>query len=112
MIAAPPAFRRGLAVAVLAGMTALAMSAEGKKDAPPVMSGGAMMSSSHDSADAAVEGEMPSLAGATGWLNSKPLTREALRGKVVVIDFWTYSCINCLRALPYVNAWYRQYKDS
>jgi cytochrome c biogenesis protein CcdA/thiol-disulfide isomerase/thioredoxin len=58
-----------------------------------------------------VEGELPSLAGATGWLNSPPLTRQALRGKVVLVDFWTYSCINCLRALPYVHAWYDKYKD-
>ncbi len=49
---------------------------------------------------------MPSLAGATGWLNSPPLTRESLRGKVVLVDFWTYSCINCLRTLPYVKRWY------
>jgi thiol-disulfide isomerase/thioredoxin len=58
---------------------------------------------------ATAEGSMPSLAGATGWLNSKPLTAEGLRGKVVVIDFWTYSCINCLRSLPYINAWNDQY---
>ena len=54
---------------------------------------------------------MPSLSGATSWLNSPPLTPEALRGKVVLIDFWTYSCINCLRTLPYVKAWYAKYKD-
>jgi cytochrome c biogenesis protein CcdA/thiol-disulfide isomerase/thioredoxin len=58
-----------------------------------------------------VEGELPSLAGATGWLNSAPLTRQALRGKVVLVDFWTYSCINCLRSLPYVHAWYDKYRD-
>jgi cytochrome c biogenesis protein CcdA/thiol-disulfide isomerase/thioredoxin len=58
-----------------------------------------------------IEGELPSLAGATGWLNSPPLTREALRGKVVLIDFWTYSCINCLRTLPYLKSWYQKYKD-
>jgi thiol-disulfide isomerase/thioredoxin len=58
-----------------------------------------------------VEGEIPSFAGATLWLNSPPLTPESLRGKVVVVDFWTYSCINCLRALPYVQSWYRKYKD-
>jgi cytochrome c biogenesis protein CcdA/thiol-disulfide isomerase/thioredoxin len=58
-----------------------------------------------------VEGQMPSLAGATGWLNTPPLTRESLRGKVVVVDFWTYSCINCLRSLPYVRGWYDKYKD-
>jgi len=54
---------------------------------------------------------MPPLDGATAWLNSEPLTRESLRGKVVVIDFWTYSCINCLRAIPYVKAWWEKYKD-
>ena len=58
-----------------------------------------------------VEGTLPSLAGATGWLNSAPLTPAALRGKVVLVDFWTYSCINCLRSLPYVEAWYDKYKD-
>ena len=58
-----------------------------------------------------VEGVMPPLDGATLWLNGPPLTREQLRGKVVVIDFWTYSCINCIRSLPYVRAWYDRYKD-
>jgi methionine-S-sulfoxide reductase len=72
---------------------------------------GAMMAAGK-SGGAPMEGEMPELAGATGWLNSKPLTRASLRGKVVVIDFWTYSCINCLRSLPYINAWYQHYKDS
>src|SRR6185312_4310566 len=47
------------------------------------------------------EGPFPSLAGATAWLNSEPLTPASLKGKVVLIDFWTYSCINCLRAIPY-----------
>jgi cytochrome c biogenesis protein CcdA/thiol-disulfide isomerase/thioredoxin len=58
-----------------------------------------------------VEGELPSLSGAVAWLNSPPLTPQALRGKVVLIDFWTYSCINCLRALPYVKGWYERYHD-
>ncbi|MBN3725755.1 cytochrome c biogenesis protein DipZ [Burkholderia sp. Ac-20379] len=58
-----------------------------------------------------VEGEAPSLAGATQWLNSPPLTNASLRGKVVLVDFWTYSCINCLRTLPYVKAWARKYKN-
>src|SRR6185312_2024776 len=58
-----------------------------------------------------VEGRMPSLAGAVEWLNSPPLTREALKGKVVLVDFWTYSCINCLRSIPYVRAWAEKYKD-
>jgi thiol-disulfide isomerase/thioredoxin len=51
------------------------------------------------------------LAGATAWINSAPLDPASLRGKVVLIDFWTYSCINCLRTLPYVKAWYDRYKD-
>jgi len=59
-----------------------------------------------------VEGNFPSLAGATEWINSPPLTPEALRGKVVLVDFWTYSCINCLRTLPYLNAWAEKYKDA
>jgi thiol-disulfide isomerase/thioredoxin len=58
-----------------------------------------------------VEGELPPFAGATSWLNSPPLTAEALRGKVVLVDFWTYSCINCLRSLPYIKHWYDEYKD-
>jgi thiol-disulfide isomerase/thioredoxin len=58
-----------------------------------------------------VEGALPPLTGVTGWLNSPPLTPEALKGKVVLIDFWTYSCINCLRAIPYVQAWAEKYKD-
>ena len=52
---------------------------------------------------------MPSLAGAVAWLNSPPLSAEGLHGKVVLIDFWTYSCINCLRELPYVKAWAQKY---
>ena len=59
----------------------------------------------------AVEGELPSLGGATGWLNSQPLTAAGLRGKVVLIDVWTYSCINWLRQLPYVRAWAEKYKN-
>ena len=58
-----------------------------------------------------IEGELPSLGGATEWLNSQPLTAAGLRGKVVVIDFWTYTCINWLRSLPYVRAWAEKYKD-
>jgi cytochrome c biogenesis protein CcdA/thiol-disulfide isomerase/thioredoxin len=58
-----------------------------------------------------VEGTFPSLAGATQWLNSPPLTTESLRGKVVLVDFWTYSCINCIRSLPYVRGWADKYKD-
>jgi len=57
------------------------------------------------------EGTFPSLDGAIKWLNSPPLTREELKGKVVLVDFWTYSCINCLRSVPYVEAWAEKYKS-
>jgi thiol-disulfide isomerase/thioredoxin len=52
------------------------------------------------------------LSGATGWINSPPLTAKELKGKVVLVDFWDYSCINCIRAIPYVRAWADKYKDS
>ena len=61
--------------------------------------------------DLPVEGTLPSLEGAVAWLNSPPLSGEALKGKVVLVDFWTYSCINCLRTIPYVKAWAEKYKD-
>jgi len=55
--------------------------------------------------------EMPEFAGIALWLNSEPLTKEALKGKVVLVDFWTYSCVNCVRTLPYLKEWYKKYKD-
>jgi len=58
-----------------------------------------------------IEGEFPPLASANDWLNSQPLTPASLRGKVVLVQFWTYTCINWLRTLPYVRAWARKYKD-
>lgn len=80
---------------IMQGGPAMMMSA------PPVAGGTALP----------VEGVLPSLAGATAWLNGPPLEAEALRGKVVLVDFWTYSCINCLRALPYVRAFAEKYRD-
>jgi cytochrome c biogenesis protein CcdA/thiol-disulfide isomerase/thioredoxin len=74
---------------------------------------GAMMKAAEAPASQAlpVEGSLPSLTGAVEWLNSPPLTPEQLKGKVVLVDFWTYSCINCLRSIPYVRAWADKYKD-
>lgn len=63
-----------------------------------------MSSTSHES-------NLPSLEGATEWINSPPLSGAALRGKVVLVDFWTYSCINWRRTLPYLRAWTAKYKD-
>ena len=58
-----------------------------------------------------VEGHLPGFEGATGWLNSSPLTPAELRGRVVLVDFWTYTCINWLRTLPFVRAWAAKYRD-
>jgi cytochrome c biogenesis protein CcdA/thiol-disulfide isomerase/thioredoxin len=81
---------------------------------PAAMSGNSMMMAMKPKGAAEqlpVEGQMPPLDGAVQWLNSGPLTAEQLKGKVVLVDFWTYSCINCLRAIPYVKAWAEKYKD-
>jgi cytochrome c biogenesis protein CcdA/thiol-disulfide isomerase/thioredoxin len=58
-----------------------------------------------------VLGSLPGFEGAVAWLNTPPLTPEALRGKVVLVNFWTYSCINCLRTLPHLRAWAQRYAD-
>jgi cytochrome c biogenesis protein CcdA/thiol-disulfide isomerase/thioredoxin len=126
--------RRGLGIAVLIGVVCIAFGwdtsllarlsltrtsqieqslldrAHPRKTAPPALGQSDSASSAADGT-LPVEGQIPSLAGATGWLNSPPLTSDSLRGKVVLIDFWTYSCINCLRTLPYVKAWWDKYKD-
>ncbi len=123
--------RRGLGVAVLLGVVAIALGwdkgilsrlslastsgveqrlidrfrpvafAKGNESAPSVP----------ETVKLGNEGRFPSLDGAVKWLNSLPLTREQLKGKVVLIDFWTYSCINCLRSVPYVEAWWEKYKN-
>ena len=58
-----------------------------------------------------VLGKAPELVGTQRWINSEPLTVEGLRGKVVLVDFWTYSCINCIRTLPYLGQWHAKYAD-
>lgn len=63
------------------------------------------------SADGGLHYKAPALVGITDWLNSPALALEQLRGKVVLIDFWTYSCINCVRTLPYIKEWYDKYHD-
>ncbi len=119
--------RRGLGAAVLAAVVAIALGLDtgfltnvslagttrleqGLLDR--FSSGPVAMKPRSAPADALpVEGTFPSLGGAIEWLNSPPLSRESLKGKVVLVDFWTYSCINCLRALPYVRAWADRYRD-
>ena len=125
--------RRGLGIAALLAVVAIAMGwdtgvltrlstvstaklEQGLLDVLPAQeppAGGAMMraAGSVPGEPLPVEGTLPSLAGATGWLNSPPLDAQALRGKVVLVDFWTYSCINCLRAMPYVREWAERYRD-
>ena len=96
----------------LAGTNRLEQSLiDGIKPAARPGGSNTMMQAAKPAAGLPVEGEMPSLDGATAWINSPALSVQALRGKVVVVDFWTYSCINCLRALPYVEGWYDKYKD-
>jgi cytochrome c biogenesis protein CcdA/thiol-disulfide isomerase/thioredoxin len=73
--------------------------------------GGAMKMAAKAPGALPVEGQLPPLDGAVQWLNSPPLDAQALKGKVVLVDFWTYSCINCLRTLPYVKAWAEKYRD-
>ncbi|QXI31321.1 cytochrome c biogenesis protein DipZ [Pseudomonas vanderleydeniana] len=93
-------------------MQGSAMMAAGVHDEQPA---GSMMAMAAKTAaterSLPVEGTLPDLSGAVQWLNSSPLNAAELKGKVVLIDFWTYSCINCLRSLPYVNAWAQKYRD-
>jgi cytochrome c biogenesis protein CcdA/thiol-disulfide isomerase/thioredoxin len=130
--------RRGLGAAMLAGVAAIALgldtgilarvstaSTGGIEQAlvgrlagkSPNNSGammaaaGAMKASNKASGALPIEGNLPPLDGAVQWLNSPPLNAQALKGKVVLVDFWTYSCINCLRTLPYVKAWAEKYRD-
>jgi cytochrome c biogenesis protein CcdA/thiol-disulfide isomerase/thioredoxin len=127
--------RKGLGIAVLAGVAAIALGLDTgflthislkntasleqrllHKLTPTKSSSGgpAMMMTANRTPQGEalpVEGTMPSLAGAEAWLNSPPLTADQLKGKVVLVDFWTYSCINCLRTLPYVRAWAKKYGD-
>jgi thiol-disulfide isomerase/thioredoxin len=74
----------------------------------------APIAAAQTSEETSIVGSSPlySLSGSTGWLNSKPLTAKDLKGKVVLVDFWDYSCINCIRAVPYVRAWAEKYKSS
>jgi cytochrome c biogenesis protein CcdA/thiol-disulfide isomerase/thioredoxin len=130
--------RRGLGIAVLGGVAAIALGLDTgvltqvslaststleqalidkvrpKPKDQSAMTGSPAMTAQPmaDAADALpIEGGLPPLQGAVEWLNSPPLTPEGLRGKVVLIDFWTYSCINCLRSIPYVRAWAEKYKS-
>lgn len=132
--------RRGLGVAVLCGVAAIGLGTDtglparlsgsstdsfeqavldrfaspDPKPAPdragrPILEAAMVRPATHLTLPA--EGAFPSLGGAVDWLNSPPLTPEQLRGKVVLVNFWTYSCINCIRTIPYVRAWAEKYRD-
>src|SRR5207247_2157020 len=91
------------------------MSQHGVDAEPPAPETASLVAAKFDAiSEPAVrsEGAFPSLAGAVGWINSPALKSEDLRGKVVLVDFWTYSCINCLRTLPFIRAWADKYKDA
>ena len=121
--------RRGLGVAVLAGVAAIGFGADTGLLTQLSLANTAsleqrlvdMLHSSPAARDKRelasgsetlpIEGRAPALAGAVDWLNGKPLTPDDLKGNVVLVDFWTYSCINCLRSIPYVRAWAEKYKD-
>jgi len=88
--------RGGLTLAVTTGVMAIALIASARES----------------KIDSTKTRPLPDLGGAIGWLNSAPLSSKSLRGKVVLVDFWTYTCINSLRPLPYVKSWAARYKDA
>ena len=93
--------------AVLDRLHAEPVKTEATDEIPPAIANAALPFHS----DLPVEGPAPSLDGAVGWLNSPALTTQQLRGKVVLVDFWTYSCINCIHTRPYLAAWADAFKD-
>ncbi|HVO05005.1 MAG TPA: cytochrome c biogenesis protein DipZ [Candidatus Cybelea sp.] len=101
----------------MTGNTAMTGSMAGSMTGDTAMTGamtgssGAMMSSASASESEPAGITLDALKGADAWLNGAPLDAAALKGKVVLVDFWTYSCINCLRSLPYIRAWAEKYKD-
>lgn len=119
--------RKGLGVLVLIGVAAIALGLDtglltrisaGSTGAieQRLLARAGMESPAASNADVDIAalpdfGPMPGFAGGGTWINSPPLTAEALRGKVVVVDFWTYSCINCVRTFPHVRGWAERYRD-
>lgn len=110
--------RRGIGIAVLASVTAIAL----RLDTGVLTRISLARTSTFEqrllddvrparSVPKTNEGPMPSLAGASDWLNSPALEAADFRGRVLLVDFWTYSCINCLRSIPYVQAWFEKYGD-
>lgn len=111
--------RRGLGVAVVVGVIVIALGWDAKflaqfsfmNTADTEQKLIAQLAKPEATSNKEIGRIAPPLLGTTQWLNSPPLAMEALRGKVVLVDFWTYSCINCLRTLPYLKAWNEKYRD-
>ncbi len=103
----------GLLLLIMAGAV-VSMRMEGMTSAEPMPNPLAKLTvgGGRDGALPVLAESMPEFSGITSWLNSDTLTTADLKGKVVLIDFWTYSCINCLRTLPYVTSWYGKYEDT
>ncbi|WP_285375285.1 cytochrome c biogenesis protein DipZ [Pseudomonas sp. lyk4-TYG-107] len=101
----------GIEQALVGKLTSKSPTGNGTMMAQIPAAGGAMKVADKAPGTLPVEGQLPLLNGAVQWLNSPPLDAQALKGKVVLVDFWTYSCINCLRTLPYVKAWAEKYRD-
>ncbi|MHC8322165.1 cytochrome c biogenesis protein DipZ [Pseudomonas sp. GB2N2] len=101
----------GIEQALVGKLAGKSPSGSGAMMAQNPAADGAMKVADKTSGTLPVEGNLPPLDGAVQWLNSPPLDAKALKGKVVLVDFWTYSCINCLRTLPYVKAWAEKYRD-
>jgi cytochrome c biogenesis protein CcdA/thiol-disulfide isomerase/thioredoxin len=101
----------GIEQALVGRLAGQSPSVSGAMMAQVPASGSAMKAADKTPGALPIEGNLPPLDGAVQWLNSPPLTAQALKGKVVLVDFWTYSCINCLRTLPYVKAWAEKYRD-
>ena len=111
--------RRGLGIAVVVGVLVIALGWDTRflsqftflNTATTERQLVSKLTTNQDAGNQTTTSSIPPLEGATLWLNSPPLKSEKLRGKVVLVDFWTYSCINCLRTLPYLKAWNEKYRD-
>ena len=101
-----------VAIAVVGVVVGLRVTASDRSGVEEPEEEGGRVEEARPSSGGAVEGFLaPELVGIDGWINSEPLSLAALRGKVVLVDFWTYTCVNCIRTFPYLKAWHEKYAD-